>query len=236
MTWLTSLRSAAAVALPLAAALPAAQAGGLPAQARIVYDVLYGSAELRIGRAEQRWRVQDGRYELQTELIPLVGPQVRYVSRGSVGAQGLVPESFAEFRGSSDTPRVQAEFDWSQRVLRYGKTGERKEAPLSPGAQDVNVLPYQLAWQGQASPSKLQVATGKKVAVYSFTPAAAAKVRLQGQALSVLPLRSVESDGDRTEVWLAPQLDHLPVRVMRMDEDKELRFVAREVLRGAAAR
>ena len=214
--------------------LPAApvQAGTLPAQVRIVYDVLYGSAQLRVGRAEQRWKVEGGRYELQTQLVPLVGPDVRYVSRGTLGAGGLVPDSFAEYRGSGGTPRVQAEFDWNRKQLRYGKGGERKEAALEAGAQDVNALPYQLAWLGEVAPGRLQVTTGKKVAHYQFAAAAPVKVSVDGKEISARPLRSVESDGDRTEVWLAPQLGHLPVRVIRMDEDKELRFIAREVQQG----
>jgi hypothetical protein len=54
------------------------------------------------------------------------------------------------------------------------------------------------------------------------------RVTINGREVSAWPLRSVEGD-DRTEIWVAPQLGNLPVRVMRIDDDKELRFVAREL-------
>lgn len=227
-----SLRAPLAAALAMAAAAGAATASELPNDARIVYDVLYGSNQIRIGRAEQRWHVEGGQYELQTELIPLVGPRVRYVSRGQMGPKGLVPETFAEFRGRDSQPRVSASFDWPSHQVSYGRGDERKRAPLEAGAQDVNALSYQLAWLGDSATTRVQVATGKKVAHYRFTRGAATRVTVNGQEMSAWPLRSIEGQ-DRTEVWVAPQLGNLPVRVTRLDDDKELRFVARDVQSGA---
>jgi hypothetical protein len=219
-------------ALALAAALLAAaplQAADLPVDARLVFDVLYGSNQMRIGRAEQHWHVENGRYELETELVPLLGSRIRYVSKGRLGAQGLVPESFAEYRGRESGPHTQALFDWAARTLRYGRGDERKEAPLEAGAQDVNAVGYQLGWLGPWKGGAMQVATGKKIATYRFTRASAAsRVTINGREVPAWPLRSVEGE-DRTEIWVAPQLGNLPVCVMRIDDDRELRFVAREL-------
>jgi hypothetical protein len=222
-----------ATALALAASSLAAaplHAADLPADARLVFDVLYGSAQMRIGRAEQHWHAENGRYELQTELVPVLGNRIRYVSKGQLGSQGLVPESFAEYRGrDAGKPHTHADFDWPARTVRFGRGDEQKEAALDPGAQDVNAIGYQLAWLGAWKGGPVQVTTGKKVATYRFTRAAAAtRVTINGREVPAWPLRSVEG-GDRTEIWVAPQLGNLPVRVMRIDDDKELRFVAREV-------
>jgi len=200
----------------------------LPSEARIVYDVLYGSHQLKVGRAEQRWRLAAGRYELRTELLPVLGPKVQYLSRGRVGAAGLVPESFAEYRGKDRQPRTHADFDWQARVLSYGRAHEDQRAPLEPGTQDVNALAYQLAWMGDAAAAHWQVATGKKVAPYRFTRAQPTRVTVGGKEVVAWLWRSTD-EGDRTEVWVAPQLGHLPVRVHRSDDDKQLQFVAREV-------
>jgi hypothetical protein len=216
------------LALALLAATPL-RAAELPVDARLVFDVLYGSNQMRIGRAEQRWHVENGRYELQTELVPILGNRIRYVSKGRLGAQGLVPESFAEYRGRDAGPHTQAKFDWAARVVHFGRGDERKEAPLQAGAQDVNALGYQLGFLGAWKGGAMQVATGKKVANYRFTRSAtASRITINGREVPAWPLRSDEGD-DHTEIWVAPQLGNLPVRVTRIDDDKQLRFVAREL-------
>lgn len=214
---------------PLAGAL----AAELPAQALITYDVLYGEGQFKVGRAEQRWQVQAGRYELHTELVPLLGPRVRYVSRGRLTEHGLVPESFAEYRGGDKVPRVRAEFDWERLQVLYGRPDEARSATLERGAQDVNALAFQLAWLREQAKGPVQVATGKKVARYSFNGGTRTQVTVNGRQTEAQQWRSAEGP-DRTEIWVAPQLGNLPVRVIRVDDDKELRLIARQVQLGPA--
>ncbi len=224
MTFSRTLQGLALALLTPAAAL----AADLPADARIAYDVLYGDTQMKVGRAEQRWRVEAGRYELHTELVPLLGPRVRYLSRGRLTERGLVPESFAEFRGDSGTPRARAEFDWERLRVRYGRPEEGRSAVLERGAQDVNALAFQLAWLGDKAAGPVQVATGKKVARYSFGGGTRMQVTVNGKRAEAQQWRSQDGE-DRTEVWVAAQLGNVPVRVIRVEDDKELRLVARTV-------
>lgn len=223
MKLLRTVFAAATASLPLIGS-----AAGLPADARIRYEVNYSGVPFTVGRAEQHWHAEGGRYELQTDLVPLIGPRIRYVSKGRMTAQGLVPDSFAEYRGSETTPRVRAEFDWVQRELRYGPAGEPHTAPLQPGAQDVNVLAFQLAWLGESAAGSLQVTTGKKLATYSFAGGPRRTVTINGQPTPAQPWRSGSGKG-RTEVWVAPQFANLPVRVIRAEDDKELELAAQTV-------
>lgn len=213
----------AAVGLPLAAA-----AAALPVDARIGYEVLYSGLPFRVGRAQQHWHAEAGRYELQTELVPVIGPRIRYVSKGRITEQGLVPDTFAEYRGDESTPRVRAEFDWAQHQLRYGPANDPHTAALEAGAQDVNALAFQLAWLGDKAPGTLQVTTGKKVARYSFTSGSPERANVNGQNTPAHPWRSAAGDG-HTEVWVAPQYANLPVRVVRAQDDKQLELNARSI-------
>jgi uncharacterized Zn-binding protein involved in type VI secretion len=221
------LWSAAALLPAVAQAAPEAAATELPREAHIVYDVLYGSAGMRVGRAEQHWRIEGGRYTLSTELKPIVGSQIRYESSGRLGADGLVPERFAEYRGGNAQPRTHAEFDWPQHQVHYGSDEPLRQAPLSTGAQDVNALPYQLAWLGARAARAMQVVSGRGQSQQRFASAGSATLPLDGQPVALQGWRAVEGP-DRTEVWLAPSLANLPLRVRRVDDDKELQFVARE--------
>lgn len=214
-------------ALGAAAITAAASAAELPPDAHIVYDVLYGSNHFRVGRADQHWHVEDGRYELTTDLSPIIGPHIRYVSKGRMGPNGLVPESFGEYRSGETSPRVRAEFDWAAQKLLFGRADESKTASLEPGAQDVNALAYQLAWMGDAG-GTMQVATGKSIAKHTFAASPRTSVTVGSQKTDAVPVRA-GSGVTKTEVWLAPQMANLPVRVVRVDDDKELQFVAREV-------
>ncbi len=218
-----------AIALSLMA-LPAAPAlaAELPADVHIVYDVLYGGSQFRVGRAEQHWHLAGGRYELKTDLVPMLGPRIHYLSKGRFTEAGLVPESFAEYRGSETTPRVQADFDWDKLRLRYGEPAQPRTATLERGAQDVNALAFQLAWLGDKAAGSLQVTTGKKVSQRSFAGSARQRVTVNGKPVEAQPWRSGEGR-DRTEVWVAASLGNLPVRVVRVDDDKELQLVAREL-------
>jgi hypothetical protein len=216
------------LALALALPLLDATALDLPADAQITYDVLYGEGQFKIGRAEQHWHLEGGRYELQTELVPFLGPRIRYLSKGRVGEHGLVPESFGEYRSGDTAPRVRAEFDWDKLLVRYGRADEDRSATLERGAQDVNALAFQLGWLGEQAAGPMQVTTGKKVALYRFSGGARQHVSVNGQRVEALPWRS-GSGQERTEVWVAPKWQSVPVRIVRVDDDKQLQFVAREV-------
>ncbi|HET9645849.1 MAG TPA: DUF3108 domain-containing protein [Burkholderiaceae bacterium] len=219
------------IALLLAFGLAAvAHAAELPASARIVYDVLYGGSELRIGQAQQSWRLEGGRYSVLTELEPSfgIGPRVRYESKGRFTSAGLVPETFAEYRNKDSAPRVRADFDWSAQRVKYGTVADPRTAALEAGAQDVNALPYQLAWLGERSARPMQVVTGRGQGRHVFDSGRTVPVTVNGQRMEAQPWRAIKGT-DRTEVWLAPELGNLPVRIVRVDENRELQFVAREV-------
>jgi len=207
----------------------AAAAAELPADVRITYDVMYGSSGmLRVGRADQHWHLEDGRYTLSTELSPVFGPHIRYVSAGKVTDAGLVPESFAEFRNKEGAPRVRADFDWAKQEAVYGRPDEHRTVKLEPGAQDVNALAFQLAWLGERAAGSVQVLTGKGVSTRKFSAGTRTQVTVGAQRTEAQPWRSGDS-GARTEVWLAPQLGNLPVRVVRTEDDKELQLVAKDL-------
>lgn len=223
-----------AAGLAATAAVPSARAADLPADAHLVFDVLYGDSQMRVGRADERWHVENGRYELSTELVPIIGPRIRYLSRGRITDAGLVPESFGEFRGSETSPRTRAEFDWNSQTLHYGKTDEAvRTAPLERGAQDVNALSFQIGWLGMQAARTMQVTTGKKVANYSFINLPATQATVNGRSQGAQRWRSGEGSA-RTEIWVAPQLSNLPIRVIRIDDDKQLQLVARDVTVGPA--
>ncbi|MDP3810593.1 MAG: DUF3108 domain-containing protein [Hydrogenophaga sp.] len=213
------LLAAAAVkkrAAPAAArALPPAQP---PASTRLDYAVtgrIKGIAYNAEGKLD--WTQADGRYSARMEMrVFLLGNRVQ-TSTGRVGPTGLSPERFADKSRSEKA----AHFDAEQSRIRFSNNAP--DAVLRPGAQDRLSLFLQIAGLLQARPQayasgqtiEMQVAGTGDADIWRFEvgdettlslPAGEVRARL----LKRLPRKEFDST---VEMWLAPALQHLPVRL-----------------------
>jgi len=181
-----------------------------PAQASVRYEVLYGV--LMAGVADLDWKSRDGQYRIVLTLRSLFSPTLRYTSEGTLNAQGLRPLRFEAHRG--DTRREHAEFDWASHTLHYGDRDD-KTAELEDGAQDILSLIFQLALRaGALEGQTVQMTTGKKVYRQPVSIDGEAAQNLAGHTLATVQVSS-EARGDRTDVWLARDQHHLPLRIRR---------------------
>ncbi|MDN3577987.1 DUF3108 domain-containing protein [Chitinimonas viridis] len=208
----------------LAATAP--QAADLPRQARITYEARLSG--LPVGEAVQRWQREGSKYTLDTEITPILGSRIRYHSEGELTPAGLRPSSYGEFRGSSSTPRQQAQFDWRTRQVSYGPADALQSAPLDSGAQDLNTLPFQLAWLGTKTTANLQIITGRKLRDDAFTASTGSPFALMGKQTATRIWRAPDGD-KRTEFWLATDYANLPVKIVRHDDKGELQLIAKHI-------
>ena len=206
----------------------AAQAADLPHTADIRYDVVWGFISLE---AEQHWRLQGGAYTLSTELkLPLGLKNRRYLSNGQVTAQGLEPGNYEESQIGDAAPGHVARFDRATRTLRYGKPDSLKNVPLEAGLQDMNALAMQLAFLGSRAVGKtIAVTNGKGVVLHHFESAPSRAMVVNGRSVETEGFLSHSGEGE-IEIWLAPSLGNLPVSVVRSQDGRAVRFVARQVL------
>ena len=202
----------------------AAKTRRFPDNSRVDYQIYYGS--LMAGHGEISWQRSGANYTLDARLTPIIGPHLRYQSRGSVGKRGLTPLAYQAWRG--DTERESARFDWNANTLAYGDHGD-KQAELAPGTQDILSLGYQLALTGGSLlPPQQRITTGKKVYDYPLAPAGETRYPPDHGTLRVVVFRAKNGD-DVTEFWLAPDFANLPVRILRIDKDKTLDQRARRI-------
>jgi hypothetical protein len=194
-----------------------------PDAARLEYALL--SSGLQLGRGEMNWQRSGGDYRIVTTVKPLIGPTLRYEVHGEVGRNGLQPQRFSASR--NEQPREYAQFDWAAGVLNYGDK-EAKQAPLQPGALDWLSLAFELGLRGeQPGAATRQVTTGKKVYQFALQLAGETDFEAGGGTLRAVVLRA-RNDKDLIEFWLAPDFANLPIRIMRVDNDK--RFELRATL------
>lgn len=215
----------AAVVVPLpAAAEPACGPNaplGLPVT--LEYAVIASRAVLSLsGDGVVTYRRKGDAYTMESSLQAAGIIEAKQSSVGTVGREGLVPRTFTQ--QSSRRPPRSAEFDWAAQRVTFSQTGA--SVPTKPQMQDRLSLLMQLPWRHRADPRaqsiELPVAGQGGTSIYRF--------KAQGEETLALPAGRFESvkferhkeDGeDSLEVWLAPGLCSLPVR-LRFTDDKGL--------------
>lgn len=199
---------------------PAAQPRtvALPAPARLLYDV---TARLRGGDfhadAELRWQHDGEKYDAQLEIRALSLLLRSQASSGGIGPAGLMPERFV------DRTRSERVVLFDRERQRIAFSGDLPDVPLSPLAQDRLSVTLQLASMLAGDPAAfprgaqlvLQVAGPAHAEPWRFTVKGDATLPFSGAQLRTLKIeREAGQDGDqRVEVWFAPLLNYLPVRL-----------------------
>ena len=189
-----------------------------PPSTRLLYDVsgnVKGIGYKAHGTLD--WTVADGRYEARMEMRVLLLGSRSQTSTGRIGPNGLMPERFADKSRSEKA----AHFDAAQQRIRFSSNAP--EAPLQPGAQDRLSLFLQLASLLQARPQAyttgqtvdMQVAGTGDAPIWRFDVGEESTISLPAGEFKVRHLvRQPRKEFDSTvEMWLAPSLQHLPVRL-----------------------
>ena len=224
--------SAASAAEPAASAASAPAPFEWPASTRLNY-VLTGNYRGEInGNAQVEWIRQGSYYQVNLDVA--VGPSLmpfiarHMTSDGELGEQGLRPQRYDEdtkvlFR---DRRRVSVLFQGAQVVLANG----RRES-AAPGTQDSASQFVQLTWLFLTRRELLEL--GRVIDLPLALPRRlyAWRYEVVGDETLETPMGPVQTwhlkpqqeagSGDLTaEVWIAPQLQYLPVR-LRIHQDPQ---------------
>ena len=210
--------------LPLPSAVAAAKAPSfeLPQSGRIRFAISRDDLNFVVGQATHTWR-REGKHYTLTSVTETTGiaalfkkAQVVQKSEGEITAAGLQPLEFHTVRNG--VAAEAASFDWARGQLHY--SGGR-QAPLSPGAQDVLSVFYQLGRRLPTGRIEVMVATGKKFERYRFEVLGEERLKLAFGTQRALHLKSVGDDGESTEVWLGVDLRGLPLKIRYTDHHGE---------------
>lgn len=190
-----------------------------PGSVNLTYDVTGKSKGIAYNAdARLSWQASGARYTAELEISAfLLGSRVR-TSTGRVSPQGLEPERFGDRRRSNEKA---AHFDHAGQRIRYSNNAP--DTPLLPGAQDQLSVFLQLAALMQARPDaypagrsiQLQVAGTGNAEVWTFLVGPEEALTLPAGSMNTRRLtRPPRREYDNTvEIWLAPALQHLPVRI-----------------------
>lgn len=228
----TAVAAVAVVAAPAASAASAPPSFEWPASTRMSY-VLTGNYRGEVsGSAQVEWIRVGSRYQVHLDLV--VGPSVapiitrRMSSDGEITAEGLAPRRYDQ-----DTKVVLRERHRATIVFEPGGSvvlanGDRRDAV--PGVQDTASQFVQLTYVFSTRPELLRIggsvdiplALPHKVDVWTYDVVAEETLYTQFGELPTIhlkPRRASPKVGELSaEIWFAPQLRYLPVRI-RIQQD-----------------
>jgi len=198
-----------------------------PASAQLTYSVEGQSKGLNYSATGSLdWRNEGSAYSARMEIrVFLLGSRVQ-TSQGQLGAGGLQPERF----GDKSRSERAAHFDRSQNRIRFSNNAP--DAELLPGAQDRLSVFLQLAGLLNARPEAYAAGQNIDIPVAGTSGSETWRFQVQGLASLDLPAGSViarhlvreprEPRATRVDIWLAPSLGHLPVRIRLTQDNGDL--------------
>lgn len=201
-----------------AASGPPISPASLPPNATLPYKV-EGSAKGFNYRADGQlaWQHSDSAYQAELSVSAfLLGSYVQR-SVGNVTPQGLAPERFSDRRRSNEKA---AHFERSTGRIRYSNNAP--DSALMPGAQDQLSITLQL---GALLNDRPQISEGQMLnapvsstgtsEVWRFRVGPVSSLQLPaGEVSARLLTREPRQPYDKTvQLWLAPSLGNLPVRI-----------------------
>jgi len=222
-SWSAPIRSAGV----LAAALWCAGAAALPPEnLTVTYESTYrGFMTAVVGEVTEQLRHGNGKYEIQEitkgrGVLAMKGTISRS-SRGNVTPEGLRPVEFVDERSGRQTARVW--FDWAaNKMTMQFREGPEVQA-IPPNAHDrlSFILNFAFAPPGD-KPVQMSVADGGSVSRYTFVVVGRERITVPAgefDTVRVARMKDGPEDKRASEMWLAPSLGYIPVRMLATEKD-----------------
>lgn len=196
----------------------------MPAAVRYVYRTTNSEIRIATGTTVVDWSLtEDGRYELRLATRAIGTLVLELLSQGWLRDFGLAPDRYTETRARRAAES--ANFDWNGRRITF--SARRHERALVFGTQDRVSFQIQLMLLGQAQPQLFRrgaelvmwMAGRDDLAEYRFRSTGRDKTVTGIGTLEAVRLERIAArEGEaRIEVWLAPSLSWLPVRLRFTD-------------------
>jgi hypothetical protein len=199
-------------------------AAPLPAKITLYYDVKMGGVSLAEGVETLQ---HDGKtYRIETEargkgiVAALYKGAIKRSVHGDITRDGLRPREFRDQRG--DREPTLAVFDWAKKTVTRTHDGKTETGPLPANPTDRVSFIYQYAFVPiPARDIEVNAVDGKGDSHFHFLAGVKEKLDTPLGELDTIKLtKKLEGPDDKqTDVWLAPSLHNLPVRILVTDKD-----------------
>ncbi len=206
----------------------------VPASLNLDFDVYYGDSTARgvhVAHAVYRLSHRQEEYRLETEaratgvLAVFYSGALLQSSTGSLGARGFLPRRYTEKRGR----RPERQLDFDREAGRIKLAGDPAvNLPFPDGTQDRLSVFFQLGLLARGNPSifrpgqrfVLPLAGTHRIDEPLFRVISQEALRTQAgafQALHIAVSKPGDADAPKFDIWLAPAIQMLPVRIRVVD-------------------
>ena len=195
-----------------------------PPNARLEFEALrVQRGQSTSGSGFLSWKSNSGEYELQIESSILGLAVFTQQSLGSLDTMGLAPERYSDKRINRSEQATH--FRRTLGVVQF--SNNKPDAALSPGMQDRLSVLLQLAGIMGGDPKRYEIVNRISVPVvgldaaeiWEFSLDKALDITVPAANMQAIKLvRKPRNEFDQQlEVWLAPQLGYLPIRIRQSD-------------------
>jgi hypothetical protein len=197
----------------------------LPGAGTYVYKMRDSRYSALSGTTTIEWRLDPAQQRYETHLRSTVFgiPLADITSTGAVRRFGLAPERYVQKTGTKSP--LAANLNWDKGVVTFSSRSYQR--PAQEGMQDRLSFQFQLMAIGQRLPHLLRegatismdVAGPTDVEAYHFLVVGNESVETEAGPIEALKLDrpKVGVADTRIEVWLAPSLRYLPIRLRFTD-------------------
>lgn len=153
-------------------------------------------------------------------LASLFIPNLLQTSDGILAGAGLQPQHYLYQFGSKKNKTFSADFDWPNKKLMLHSVSEDRLVDLPEGTQDLLSFMYQFMFVAPLQNMQISVTNGKKLGIYdySFEGEEIVPTRMGNLNTFHILRRSAEGD-DKTELWLALDYQHVPVKIRKTEKE-----------------
>lgn len=176
----------------------------------------------------------NGQYRMDYELKGLIG-SVEAHAKGIFQDNNLRPLKFRQKIKGIKQSRTDINFNWQQNILDVSEDEESEMLPLTERVVDPLSLHLLVMWDMQQDqiPRQYTLVSGVRLKDYGIEMEGEETLQTPLGNLRTLRVRSTRVDpgSDRvTKLWLAPELDYLPVQMVHENDGEEtMRMLLEEV-------
>lgn len=180
----------------------------------------------------------NGQYRMNYALTGFIG-SIKARANGSFQGDDLRPLAYRQTVNSITKSETRMDFDWQQKTLDVTEDEERETLPLKHRVVDPLSLHLLVMWDMQQDQTSqvYTLANGTRLKDYQATMEGEETLQTPLGNLRTVRVRSsrVKEGSDRvTTLWLAPELNYLPVQMVHENDGEETMRMLLEGVEGGS--
>jgi len=171
----------------------------------------------------------DGVYQYRAHTLPVGitaffrNDEIIEKSNGRISQGSIKPISYHyQHKSSSNPRRADLSFDWNRLRVTNTTANSRWSMKITQDTQDKFSQQLRLMLSRSEGKQSIEfpVADGGRTKIYRFRQSRKERVETDaGDFLTTVMIRSKDNRPSRASLWLAPELNYLPVKVERTEKD-----------------